>query len=415
MADPDLASLQEAARKLEGITWQTPMQVSNALDEIAGAPVYLKCENLQRTGSFKLRGAYLRLCRLSPEEKKRGVVAASAGNHAQGVALAARLLGISALVYMPTDAALPKLAATRGYGAQIEQVGATIAECIAAAEEDAERSGRIFVHPFEHLDIITGQGTLGLEISAEVPDAATVIVPTGGGGLISGIARALRLSGSRARIIGVQAAGAASFPASLAAGEPVANTEVATMADGIAVPRPGELTLEMVSADVDEIRTVSEESLARAILLLSERAKLVVEAAGAAGVAAVMDSEEPIDGPIVVVLSGGNIDTLVLDRLLRHGLVSAGRYLQMSVRVPDQPGSLAALLSLLANTGGNVVSVEHTRTGVGLRVGEVEIGVELETKGVEHCHEVLGELRRRGYKLSASTIAAADPLSETAS
>lgn len=415
MADPDLASLQEAARKLEGITWQTPMQVSNALDEIAGAPVYLKCENLQRTGSFKLRGAYLRLCRLSPEEKKRGVVAASAGNHAQGVALAARLLGISALVYMPTDAALPKLAATRGYGAQVEQVGATIAECIAAAEEDAERSGRIFVHPFEHLDIITGQGTLGLEISAEVPDAATVIVPTGGGGLISGIARALRLSGSRARIIGVQAAGAASFPASLAAGEPVANTEVATMADGIAVPQPGELTLEMVSADVDEIRTVSEESLARAILLLSERAKLVVEAAGAAGVAAVMDSEEPIDGPIVVVLSGGNIDTLVLDRLLRHGLVSAGRYLQMSVRVPDQPGSLAALLSLLANTGGNVVSVEHTRTGVGLRVGEVEIGVELETKGVEHCHEVLGELRRRGYKLSASTIAAADPLSETAS
>lgn len=403
MAEVGLDTLERARRELDGVIVPTPVLPSAALSEIAGRPVRLKCENLQRTGSFKIRGAYTRMSRLSEAEKARGVVAASAGNHAQGVALAAQRLGISAVVYMPRDAALPKLAATRRYGASVEQVGANIAESLAAAGEEAARSGRVLVHPFEHPDIIAGQGTIGLEILEQAPDVGTVVVPTGGGGLLAGIASAVRGRGSGAGVIGVQAAGAAAFDRSLAQGRPVALPRVATMADGIAVPEPGRLTLDIVRAEATAVRSVSEESLAQAILLLSERAKLVVEPAGAAGVAALFEDPQLGEGPLVIVLSGGNIDTLVLNRLLRHGLTAAGRYLQMWVRIPDLPGSLATLLGVLARTAGNVVSIEHTRTGADLGVEEVEVGVELETRGREHCQEVLQTLRDGGYGVTTST------------
>ncbi len=396
-ADIALAEIEDAAQRLDGVTTRTPVEESSSLSEIVGTRVVLKCENLQRTGSFKLRGAYLRLSRLSAEERARGVVAASAGNHAQGVALAARELGINAVVYMPRNAALPKLSATRGYGAEVRQEGAHLAGALAAARRDAAESGRVFIPPFDHRDIVTGQATIGLEVLDQVPDVRTIIVPTGGGGLLAGVAAAVHARGADVRVVGVQAAGAAAFPASIAEGRPVALERMNTIADGIAVPAPSELTLDIVRRHVADVRTVSEEELARAILLLSERAKLVVEPSGAAGVAALLGKELDLEGPVAVILSGGNVDTLVLYRILRHGLVSAGRYLQMEVRVPDQPGSLAGLLGVLAATGGNVVSIKHDRTGSDLGVAEVQIGVELETKGTEHCHEVLTTLRAEGY------------------
>ncbi|TNC18489.1 threonine ammonia-lyase [Georgenia sp. 311] len=393
----DLTDLQDAARLLQGVTTRTPVEESTSLSAVAGVPVHLKCENLQRTGSFKLRGAYVRLSRLSPGEKARGVVAASAGNHAQGVALAARELGVSALVYMPRNAALPKLAATRGYGAQVRQEGATLAETLVAAQREAAATGRVLIPPFDHADVVAGQATLGLEILEQVPDVRTILVPTGGGGLLAGVAAAVHATGADVRVVGVQAEGAAAFPASLAAGHPVALTRMRTIADGIAVPAPGELTLGIVRAHVDAVLTVSEEQIARAMLLLAERAKLVVEPSGAAGVATLLDGAGALEGPVVVVLSGGNVDPLVLQRILRHGLVAAGRYLRMKVRVPDEPGSLAGLLAVLATTGANVVSVQHDRTGTGLGLAEVLIGVELETKGTDHCDEVVARLHAEGY------------------
>lgn len=398
-----LAELRSAQQILKQVALPTPLLPSAALSEIAGREVLLKCENLQRTGSFKTRGAYVRMARLTEQEKARGVVAASAGNHAQGVALAAQRLGITAVVYMPKDAALPKLVATQRYGAEIRQVGATVAESLAAAEDDARTTGRVLVHPFEHRDIIAGQGTIGLEILAAAPDVATVLVPTGGGGLLAGIVSALRSSGSAARIIGVQAAGAAAFGRSIEAGRPITLARVATMADGIAVPEPGKLTLEIARSEVHSIQNVSEEAIARAILLLSERTKVVVEPAGAVGVAALLEGLPVGEGPVVVVLSGGNIDTLVLNRVLRHGLTTAGRYVQMWVRIPDRPGSLATLLDLLARAGSNVVNIEHTRTGSDLGFEEVEVGIELESRGVEHSHEVLTMLRDHGYGVETTT------------
>ena len=396
---PDISAsaIARAAAVLEGVTSRTPIHERAALSSLAWTRVLLKCENLQRTGSFKLRGAYVRLSRLTADERARGVVAASAGNHAQGVALAARELGISAVVYMPENAALPKLAATRGYGAEVRQEGTNLADTLRAAEREAAATGRVYIPPFDHLDVITGQATIGREILEEVPDVGTIVVPTGGGGLLAGVAAAVHAAGSSARVIGVQAAGAAAFPESLAQGRPVELARMNTMADGIAVAAPSDLTLELVRAHVDSIRTVGEEAIARAILLLSERAKLVVEPSGAAGVAALLDEPTGLEGPVVVVLTGGNVDTLVLYRVLRHGLVSAGRYLQMEVRVPDRPGALAGLLGVLAGTGSNVVSINHDRTAADLGVAEVQIGLEVETKGLEHCRETVAALRAEGY------------------
>jgi len=404
MASPSLSvtldDVRAAQDLLSGVVRPTPLEYSRALADRVGAEVYLKCENLQRAGSFKIRGAYTRMARLSDEEKSRGVVAASAGNHAQGVALAAQMLGIKAKVYMPHGAPMPKLVATRAYGADIEQVGTTIDECLVKAREWEASTGAVLIHPFDHHDIVAGQGTCGLEILQECPDVRTIVVSAGGGGLLAGISTAVKALKPDVRIIGVQAEQAAAYPLSLAAGKPVAYENMQTMADGIAVGMPGDVPYALVRDLVDGIETVSEEALSRALLFLLERAKLVVEPAGAAAVAHLMSTAgRHVDGPVVAVLSGGNIDPLLLLRIIRHGMAAAGRYLQFRVRVPDRPGSLAGLLADCAAVDANVLEVEHVRTGTTIRVDEVEIGLQLETKGHEHCEDVLRALRTKGYQL----------------
>ena len=404
MASPSLSvtldDVRAAQDLLSGVVRPTPLEYSRALADRVGTEVYLKCENLQRAGSFKIRGAYTRMARLSDEEKARGVVAASAGNHAQGVALAAQLLGIKAKVYMPHGAPMPKLVATRAYGAEIEQVGTTIDECLVKAREWEAETGAVLIHPFDHRDIVAGQGTCGLEILQECPDVRTIVVSAGGGGLLAGIATAVKALKPDVRVIGVQAEQAAAYPLSLAAGKPVAFENMQTMADGIAVGMPGDVPYALVRDLVDSMETVSEEALSRALLFLLERAKLVVEPAGAAAVAHLLGSQgRHFDGPVVAVLSGGNIDPLLLLRIIRHGMAAAGRYLQFRVRVPDRPGSLAGLLADCAAADANVLEVEHVRTGTTIRVDEVEIGLQLETKGHEHCEDVLRTLRAKGYQL----------------
>jgi threonine dehydratase len=397
-----LDDVRAAREVLEGVVRPTPMEFSRALSERVGGPVFLKCENLQRAGSFKIRGAYTRMSRLTDEEKARGVVAASAGNHAQGVALAAQLLGLRSTVFMPTGAPIPKLLATRGYGAHVELTGLTVDEALVAARRFSEETGAVLIHPFDHADIVAGQGTVGLEILEECPDVRTVVVCTGGGGLLGGIATAIKSQRPDVRVIGVQAEHAAAYPASIAAGHPVPLAKMTTMADGIAVGCPGEVPYALVRELVDDVCTVSEESLSKALLFLIERAKLVVEPAGAAGVAALLSDATAVEAPVAVVLSGGNIDPLLLLRVLRHGMAAAGRYLQFRLRVPDRPGSLAALLAVLADVDANVLEIEHVRTGAQLHVDEVEIALQLETKGHDHCEQVVATLREAGYPLNFS-------------
>ncbi|MFI2753425.1 threonine ammonia-lyase [Cellulomonas sp. P22] len=395
-----LEEVRAAATLLDGVATRTPVDTSRALSQIAGVDVWLKCENLQRAGSFKIRGAYVRMARLSAEQRAAGVVAASAGNHAQGVALAAQILGIDAVVYMPVDAALPKIAATRDYGAEVRLVGSSVDEALVVARAESERTGAVLIHPFDHVDVVAGQGTLGLELLEQVPDVATVVVPVGGGGLAAGIAATLAELKPDVRVVGVQAARAAAYPASIQAGYPVPASGLRTMADGIAVGTPGVVPFEVLHSLGCEIRTVSEEDLSRALLLVAERAKLLVEPSGAAAVAALMAAPGEFEGPVVAVLSGGNIDPLVLLRVVRHGLASAGRYLQLRVNIDDSPGALAALLAELASTGGNVMHVSHVRTGTGTAIDEVEIEVQVETKGPEHCAQVIAHLRRSGFRLA---------------
>jgi len=393
------ADVESARELLTDVSRLTPVEGSRPLSELVGGPVLLKCENLQRAGSFKIRGAYVRIARLTDAERARGVVAASAGNHAQGVALAATLLGSRSTVFMPEGAPLPKVEATKAYGAEVQFSGSTVDEALVAAQSFADQTGAVFIHPFDHPDIVAGQGTVGLEICEQAPQVKTIVVSIGGGGLASGIAAAVKADHPDVRVVGVQAAGAAAFPASLVAGHPVALDSMATIADGIAVGCPGQLTYRMVHDLVDDVVTVSEESLSQALLLCLERGKLVVEPAGAAGVAALMDSPRAFEPPVVAVLSGGNIDPVLLLRVLRHGMIAAGRYLSFRLRIPDRPGELAKLLGELAASGANVLDVEHQRTGPKLHLDEVEVALQLETRGPEHCDEVLSRLRAAGYPL----------------
>jgi threonine dehydratase len=395
------ADVEAAAALLDGVVRRTPMWHNRGLADRVGGPVWLKCENLQRTGSFKIRGAYTRISRLSDEERSRGVVAASAGNHAQGVALAARLLGASATVFMPETAPLPKVAATRAYGAEIHLVGQSLVEPLRAAAEHAERTGAVFIHPFDHVDVIAGQGTAGLEVLEQCPDVRTVVVCTGGGGLVSGIAAAVRSRRPDVRVVAVQAEEAACFPGSLEAGRPVPLDVMTTMADGIAVAAPGDLTLAHVRDLVDEVRTVSEEDLSRALLFCLERAKLVVEPAGVAAVASVLADPAAFEPPVVCVISGGNIDPVLLLKVVQHGMAAGGRYQSLRLRVPDRPGSLAAVLAELAAAGANVLEVEHERTATRLHIGEVEVFVVLETRGPDHADDVVTALERAGYAVTA--------------
>lgn len=392
-------SILDAARMLEGVVVRTPVETSRVLSELTGQRVLLKCENLQRAGSFKVRGAYVRMARLSEEERRRGVVAASAGNHAQGVAVAARNLGIHAVVYMPTDASLPKVAATREYGAEVRLVGSSVDDALAAAHQHARATGAVLIHPFDHPDIVAGQATIACEILEQVPDVATVLVPVGGGGLAAGLVAAFGYLAPHVRVVGVQAERMASYPGSLRGGAPAAVEPRSTMADGIAVGMPGQVPFDVIAHGNAEIRTVSEEHLSRGLLLVAERAKLLVEPAGAAGVAALIAEPGSVEGPVVCILSGGNIDPVVLLRVVRHGLASAGRYLQVRVLLTDRPGALANLMLDLAKVGGNVMHVEHVRTGPHLAIDEVEVVAQVETKGHEHCAELLDHLRRQGYVL----------------
>ena len=396
-----LANIEAAAELLRGVAIRTPMEESRWLSSHVGGPVLMKCENLQRTGSFKIRGAYVRMSRLSTAERARGVVAASAGNHAQGVALAAQMLGIRATVFMPEGSPIPKLNATRGYGAEVIFHGATIDEALARAKQYADETGAVLIHPFDHADIVAGQATCGLEILDQAPEAASVLVPTGGGGLIAGVGHAIKQRRPDVTVIGVQAEGAASYPASLEAGVPVPLSTMSTMADGIAVGCPGVVPFAEIQTHVDEIVTVSEESISHALVLLLERAKLVVEPAGAVGVAAMLDDPGRFATPAVVVLSGGNIDPLLLGKVIRHGMASAGRYLNIRVRIPDRPGGLAHLLRELAGAGANVLEVVHQRTSTTLSIDEVEIHVQVETRGPEHAESVLARLREHGYHVVA--------------
>jgi threonine dehydratase len=390
-----------AARKLlHDVISDTPVLHSRVLSETVGGPVYLKCENLQRTGSFKVRGAYLRIARLSDAERARGVVAASAGNHAQGVAFAAGLLGCSAAVVMPAGAPLPKVQATAGYGAEVILIGSNVEDALREAYAIAERTGAVFIHPYDHPDIVAGQGTVGLEIIEQCPQVRTIVVPVGGGGIAAGITVAVKGLDPDIRVVGVQAEGVAPYPGSLAAGHPVSVSPTPTMADGIAVARPGDIPFGILSRMAERVVTVSEESLSRALLLCLERAKQVVEPAGAAGVAALLEHARDFEPPVVVLLSGGNIDPLLLSKLLRHGLTAAGRYLAFRCRLPDHPGSLATLLSDLANLGANVLEVGHERLAPRLHVDEVEVVLQVETRGPEHCGEVIGALRASGYTLA---------------
>ncbi|MET7352891.1 threonine ammonia-lyase [Streptomyces mirabilis] len=392
-----LDDVRGAQKMLTGVARTTAMEGSRYLSQLVGAPVHFKCENLQRTGSFKLRGAYVRIAGLLPEERAAGVVAASAGNHAQGVALASSLLGVRSTVFMPTGAPLPKVAATRDYGAEVRLHGQVVDETLAAAQEYAAETGAVFIHPFDHPDIIAGQGTVGLEILEQCPEVRTIVVGVGGGGLAAGIAVAVKALRPDVRIIGVQAAGAAAYPPSLAAGRPVSIDNPATMADGIKVGRPGDVPFRIVEELVDEVRTVSESHLSSALLLCLERAKLVVEPAGASPVAALLSEPGTFEGPVVALLSGGNVDPLLMQRILRHGMAASGRYLAVTLRLTDRPGALATLLGVLSVADANVLDVSHVRTDPRLGLTEVEVELHLETKGPEHCAEVGRALREAGY------------------
>ncbi|MEU6623037.1 threonine ammonia-lyase [Streptomyces litmocidini] len=392
-----LDDVRGAQKMLAGVARMTAMEGSRHLSSLVGAPVHLKCENLQRTGSFKLRGAYVRIAGLRPEERAAGVVAASAGNHAQGVALASKLLGVHATVFMPVGAPLPKVAATRDYGADVRMHGHVVDETLAAAQEYAHETGAVFIHPFDHPDIVVGQGTVGLEILEQCPEVRTVLVGIGGGGLAAGIGLAVKSVRPDVKVIGVQAEGAAAYPPSLAAGHPVVIESPVTMADGIKVGRPGDVPFALIQEYVDEVRTVSEDALSSALLLCLERAKLVVEPAGASPVAALLADPTSFRGPVVAVLSGGNVDPLLLQRILRHGMAAGGRYLSLRLRVTDRPGALATLLAVLTVVDANVLDVSHVRTDPRLGLTEAEVELHLETKGPEHCREVEEALRDAGY------------------
>lgn len=394
----NLNDVREARHMLEGVTEVTPMAHSRWLKDVTGQSVYLKCENLQRTGSFKIRGAYVRISRLSSDERSRGVVAASAGNHAQGVALAAGLLGTKATIFMPHGAALPKVQATERYGAAIEFHGSGVTEALVAAQEFAERTGAVLIHPFDHEDILAGQGVVGLEILEQRPDVRTILVPLGGGGLAAGIAL-IKQEHPEVRVIGVQAENAAAYPPSLSQGSPVQERLGQTMADGIAVAQPGIIPFEVIVDHLDDVITVNEESLSRALLSLLERAKMLVEPAGAAAVAALLEYPDRFEGPIVSVLSGGNIDGLLLLEVIRHGLAAAGRFVMLRTQISDQPGHLMRLLTELASLDVNILNVTHDRASETLGVRQVEVSLQVATRGASHREAVRDHLTELGYEL----------------
>jgi threonine dehydratase len=377
---PTLADVQEARQRLLGIAEETPIYLSETFSRRCGREVRLKAENLQRTGSFKVRGAVNKLSTLSAEERAAGVVAASAGNHGQAVAWAARELGVPATIYVPIDAPMAKVEACRNYGATTVMSGEFFEDALTAAQQHVEETGGTFIHPYEDQLVIAGQGTIGLELAEQVPDMGTVLIPIGGGGLAVGIATALRAVRPDVRLIGVQA-----------------GLDGYTIADGIAVKIPSDFTMPLLEDLLDDMVAVSDEEISEAIVLLLERAKLVVEGAGAVSVAALLSGKTTVSGTAVPVLSGGNIDPTMLISVMRHGLTVAGRYLVVRTQLSDRPGELIKLLSLVAEERGNLISVEHHREGMDIPVTETEVELTLVTRDEEHCRTLLEAMSERGY------------------
>ena len=393
------ADVDRARPEIADVARVTPVLPSATLTERFGAAVALKAESLQRTGSFKVRGVANRLSALGEEGCAGGVVTGSAGNHAQALAHAARARGVPCEVFMPHGAPIAKIQGAAALGATVRLVGSAVEECLAAAHARAEEAGMAFVHPFDDPDVVAGQGTLGLELLDAVPDLAKVVVPIGGGGLASGVALAVKSARPEVQVVGVQVERCAAFRASLDAGHPVRTAPALTIADGIAVKEPGGLTLELVKAWVDDVVVVSEEEVAEAMVLLLEKAKLVVEGAGAVGVAALLGGQTApaAGGTTVAVLSGGNVDAGLLAEVARRHETEAGRRLVLLTRVPDRPGNLARLLTLVGELGGNVLEVQHVREGIDLHVRETAIELVLETRGRDHAEQVLVAVRDAGY------------------
>jgi len=377
---PTLADIQEARERLRGIAEETPIYLSETFSRRVGREVRLKAENLQRTGAFKVRGAVNKLTTLSTDERAAGVVAASAGNHGQAVAWAARQLGIRATIFVPVTAPMAKIEACRNYGAATEMAGEDFEDALDAAIAHVEETGGTFIHPYEDQLVVAGQGTIGLELLDQEPDVGTVLIPIGGGGLALGIATALRALKPEVRIVGVRA-----------------GVDGYTIADGIAVKVPSDFTMPLLEDLLDDIVAVTDEQISEAIVLLLERAKLVVEGAGAVGVAALLAGKDGGTGTAVPILSGGNIDPTMLISVMRHGLSVAGRYLVMRTQIPDRPGELIKLLSLVAEERGNLISVEHHREGIDLPVTATEVELTIVTRDEEHCRQLLAAMDERGY------------------
>ncbi len=382
---PGLPEIERARERLDGVARVTPLYPTETFSRLAGRPVYLKAENLQRTGSFKIRGAYVKLSSLEPEQLAAGVVASSAGNHGQAVAWAARELGAPARIFMPQDSAMAKVDATRSYGAEVELVGSAFEETLEEALAHVAKTDGTFIHPYEDTHVIAGQGTIGLEIAEQLDDLETVVLPIGGGGLASGISLALRAVRPGLRLVGVQAAGTRPGGSGF------------TIADGIAVKKPGELTMGILGETLDDIVFVEDEQIAEAIVLLAERTKFVVEGAGAVAIAAILGGLVGGSGSALALLSGGNIDASLMVQVMRRGLALAGRYLVVRTRFPDRPGELAKLLGLLAEERVNVVEVEHQREAPGIPVGYTGVELTLLTRDPEHEEQLLGQMREWGY------------------
>ena len=404
MLRPSLKDFEAARQVISQVVVETPIIRSSYLSDLTGQEIYLKCENLQRTGAYKVRGALNRLSKLSEEERANGVVAASAGNHAQGVALAAKRLGIKATIFMPIGASIPKHEATLNYGADVVLTGSIFDETLDAALRFTAQSKATFIPPFDDIDIITGQGTVAMEISEQYPEVENVIACVGGGGLIAGVASATKqiadAQNREIKVFGVQASQAAAYPESLKLGKPTEVQVKPTIADGIAVAKPGQIPFEIIQQDVDQVVTVTEDEIAQAMVLLLERSKQVVEPGGAVGVAAVLAGKIKPTGPTVITLSGGNIDPLLLQRVIRHGLAASDRYTNVSVMLPDRPGQLVRTAEAVADAGANVVEVLHTRHGNGLQISEVELNLSVETRNREHRDSLIESLKKAGLNPS---------------
>jgi len=394
------SDVRAARAAVETVARRTPMLSTRTFSERAGGTVALKAENLQRTGSFKVRGVANKLETLGVAGCANGVVAASAGNHAQALAAAAKARGVRCEVFVPADAPMAKVEAARGQGAIVHIGGSSVDACVAMARDRAAEGGLAFVHPFDDPAIVAGQGSLGLELLEDVPDLAKVVIPVGGGGLASGVALAIKDAKPEVEIVGVQAAACAPFPASIQAGEPIEATSALTIADGIAIKRPGGITLPILTELLEDIVTVGEDETAETMALLLERCKLVVEGAGAVSVAALLGGAvKPAEhGTTVAVLSGGNIDAGLLSAIARRHETESGRRMVMLTRVADRPGGLATLLATVAGTGANIVDVSHVREGLDLHVRETAIELVLETRGHDHAQRVLGTLNGEGYE-----------------